>query len=249
MFAECPINGTRQSWLCRNCLWRVLFAECYTRRTICRVFSVFCRVFRALGKLKESGSDEILLEMSFSFFSKKTWMVKRYGILLERCSMVISACCLPLKLQYSLRGCVGGKCVAFRQLPCPYACLPASNSAVSCTTSRSVVVQWKQHIIGYESTNGYPVACIILYLRIFLYQINVLSFFFDQTGGEASPTLNVLSGMDVQRSCLILLAVIFFHSYDFYSTWICYDDNISFVAQHLQLRGIGDECIFVARAL
>ena len=56
-FAECPINGTRQSWLCRYCLWRVLFAECYTGRTICRVFYVFCRVFRTLGKLKESSSD------------------------------------------------------------------------------------------------------------------------------------------------------------------------------------------------
>ena len=56
MFAECPINGTRQSWLCRYYLWRVLFAECGTRRTICRVFYVVCRVFRALGKLKESGS-------------------------------------------------------------------------------------------------------------------------------------------------------------------------------------------------
>ena len=56
-FAECPINGTRQSWLCRYCLWRVVFAECYTQRIICRVFYVFCRVFRVLGKLKESGSD------------------------------------------------------------------------------------------------------------------------------------------------------------------------------------------------
>ena len=55
MFAECPINGTRQSWLCRYYLWRVLFAECGTRRTICRVFYVVCRVFRALGKLRESG--------------------------------------------------------------------------------------------------------------------------------------------------------------------------------------------------
>ena len=25
-FAECPIKDTRQSWLCRRCLWRVLFA-------------------------------------------------------------------------------------------------------------------------------------------------------------------------------------------------------------------------------
>ena len=56
-FAECPIKNTRQSWLCRHFFWRVLFAECYTRRTICRVFYVFCRVFRALGKLKESGSE------------------------------------------------------------------------------------------------------------------------------------------------------------------------------------------------
>ena len=59
MVAECLINGTRQSWLCRNCLWRVLFAECYTRRTICRMFYAFCRVFWALGKLKESGRVRI----------------------------------------------------------------------------------------------------------------------------------------------------------------------------------------------
>ena len=56
-FAECPIKDTWQSWLCRHCFWRVLFTECYTRRTICRVFYVFCRMFRALGKLKGSGSD------------------------------------------------------------------------------------------------------------------------------------------------------------------------------------------------
>ena len=55
-FGECPIKDTRQSWLCRHFFWRVPFAECYTRRTICRVFYAFCRVFRALGKLKESGS-------------------------------------------------------------------------------------------------------------------------------------------------------------------------------------------------
>ena len=55
-FAECPIKDTRQSWLCRHFFWRVLFAECYTRRTICRVFYVFCRVFWALGKFRESGS-------------------------------------------------------------------------------------------------------------------------------------------------------------------------------------------------
>ena len=55
-FAKCPIKNTRQSWLCSHFFWRVLFVECYTRRTICRVFYAFCRVFRALGKLKESGS-------------------------------------------------------------------------------------------------------------------------------------------------------------------------------------------------
>ena len=78
-FAECPINGTRQSWLCRYCLWRVLFAECYTRRTICRVFSVFCRVFRALGKLKESGSVYRPLRAPLAVTSSMGWTRDHLG--------------------------------------------------------------------------------------------------------------------------------------------------------------------------
>ena len=59
-FAECPTKDTRQRRLCRVIFCRVWFAECYTRRTIRRVFSVFCRVFGTLGKLKESGSVSML---------------------------------------------------------------------------------------------------------------------------------------------------------------------------------------------
>jgi len=51
------MSSARQKTLGKDVFVESFFAECYTRRTIRRVFSVFCRVFGALGKLKESGSD------------------------------------------------------------------------------------------------------------------------------------------------------------------------------------------------
>ena len=37
-FAECPRKGTRQRLLRRQFVCRVLFAECYTRQRLCRVY-------------------------------------------------------------------------------------------------------------------------------------------------------------------------------------------------------------------
>jgi len=44
-FAECPINDTRQRALCRQDFYGALFAECYTRQSLCQVFLGLCRVF------------------------------------------------------------------------------------------------------------------------------------------------------------------------------------------------------------
>ena len=56
VFAECPMKNTRQTGLCRVNSSRVLFAECYTRQSLCRVFSRLCRVSVALGKQEKSSS-------------------------------------------------------------------------------------------------------------------------------------------------------------------------------------------------
>ena len=56
-FAECPTKDTRQRRLCRLFFCRVLFAECSTRQSLCRVQIGLCRVPLALGKFTESGSD------------------------------------------------------------------------------------------------------------------------------------------------------------------------------------------------
>ena len=55
-FAECPRNGTRQTLFRCRFKRRVLFAECYTRQSFCRVYSGLRRVFPALGKGAQSGS-------------------------------------------------------------------------------------------------------------------------------------------------------------------------------------------------
>jgi hypothetical protein len=44
-FAECPIKDTRQIRFCRQFFYRVSFAECNTRQSLCRVQIGLCRVF------------------------------------------------------------------------------------------------------------------------------------------------------------------------------------------------------------
>jgi hypothetical protein len=38
VFAKCPIKDTRQRRFCRQFFYRVSFAECNTRQSLCRVF-------------------------------------------------------------------------------------------------------------------------------------------------------------------------------------------------------------------
>ena len=63
VFAECPIENTRQRDVCRHCRCNVLFAECYTRQSLCRVFFGLCRVPVAHGKVTVFGSEAMYLEM------------------------------------------------------------------------------------------------------------------------------------------------------------------------------------------
>jgi hypothetical protein len=56
IFAECPRKSTRQRSLCRCTVYRALFAECYTRQSLCRVFLRLRRVLPALGEAIDSGS-------------------------------------------------------------------------------------------------------------------------------------------------------------------------------------------------
>jgi hypothetical protein len=56
VFTECPTKSTRQRGRCRCTVRRAFFAECYTRQSVCRVFSRFCRVPKALDKGAASGS-------------------------------------------------------------------------------------------------------------------------------------------------------------------------------------------------
>ena len=55
-FAECPTKDTRQRRLCRLIFYRVVFAECNTRQSLCRVQIGLCRVPLALGKATDSRS-------------------------------------------------------------------------------------------------------------------------------------------------------------------------------------------------
>lgn len=57
MFAESPTQGTRQISLCLRGVRRVLFAESYTRQSLCRVLTGLCRVFWALSNYSDSSSD------------------------------------------------------------------------------------------------------------------------------------------------------------------------------------------------
>jgi hypothetical protein len=68
-FAECPTKCTRQSPRCWHFFFRVSFAECNTRQSLCRVFLELCRVFLTLGKVAVSRSAcWICVE-----FLKKQW--------------------------------------------------------------------------------------------------------------------------------------------------------------------------------
>ena len=58
-------KNTRQISVCRQNVYRVSFAECNTRQTLCRVFLGFRRVPMALGKVPESGSASSLSECGF----------------------------------------------------------------------------------------------------------------------------------------------------------------------------------------
>ena len=55
-FVECAIKNTWQIAVRRHCRCRVLFAECYTRQSLCRVFFGLCRVRVAHGKVTVSSS-------------------------------------------------------------------------------------------------------------------------------------------------------------------------------------------------
>ena len=56
VFAECPIENTRQRAVCRHCRCRVPFAECYAWQILCWVFFGLCRVPVAHGKTTVSSS-------------------------------------------------------------------------------------------------------------------------------------------------------------------------------------------------
>ena len=56
VFAKCPIKNTRQINFCRHCVRRVLFAECNTPQSLCRVFFGLRRVPWTHGKPEHSGS-------------------------------------------------------------------------------------------------------------------------------------------------------------------------------------------------
>jgi hypothetical protein len=62
--AECPTKSTRQRGRCRCTVRRAFFAECYTRQSVCRVFSRICRVPKALGKGAVSGSAPDVASMA-----------------------------------------------------------------------------------------------------------------------------------------------------------------------------------------
>src|SRR5436190_907847 len=49
LFVECPVDAKCLARGCRMHVYRVLYAECYTRQTICRVFFALRRVPVALG--------------------------------------------------------------------------------------------------------------------------------------------------------------------------------------------------------
>ena len=56
VFAGCPIKSSRQRNLCRPIFCRRVFARCYSRQRLCRVWSSLCREYSASGKTSESCS-------------------------------------------------------------------------------------------------------------------------------------------------------------------------------------------------
>ena len=57
IFAECPIENTRQTRLCRVFGCRVVYAVGGTQQRLCRVYLGLCRVSVTLDKAEESGSE------------------------------------------------------------------------------------------------------------------------------------------------------------------------------------------------
>ena len=55
------MKNTRQTRLCRVNSRRVLYAECYTLQSLCRVCLRLCWVSGALGKVEKSGSELCLV--------------------------------------------------------------------------------------------------------------------------------------------------------------------------------------------
>jgi hypothetical protein len=53
------LSSARQKVLGKEAVADVQFAECYTRQSVCKVFSRFCRVPKALGIGAVSGSEYI----------------------------------------------------------------------------------------------------------------------------------------------------------------------------------------------
>jgi hypothetical protein len=65
VFVECPIKSTRQRSRCQYTVRRAFFAECYTRYSLCRVFSRLCRVlFRHSAKSSIPVAKERFIEPS-----------------------------------------------------------------------------------------------------------------------------------------------------------------------------------------
>ena len=59
LFTVCQTKGTRQRTSLPTVVYRVRFAVCYTRQSLCRVFFGLCRVLLAHGKLDESRSESL----------------------------------------------------------------------------------------------------------------------------------------------------------------------------------------------
>ena len=77
---------TRQIAVCRHCRCRVLFAECYTRQSLCRVFFGLCRVTVAHEKVTVSGgvrSKDIEWTLDFLNWSPMNFSLNIIGFQFE----------------------------------------------------------------------------------------------------------------------------------------------------------------------
>ena len=69
-FDECAIKNTRQIAVCRLCRCRVLFTECYTRQSLCRMFFGLCQVPVTHGKVTISSSVAHPFHFYFSNYTR-----------------------------------------------------------------------------------------------------------------------------------------------------------------------------------